>query len=220
MVDECAEQGVAALDVACGASGVVGQRGKFEGGQVGQCVSLQMSPEVLDRVEFGRIGRKVVGVEFIAGFDECLHGPRAVPRQAIPYELDGAGQCAEQVAQKTGEVPGKDVLVGIESKDKPDVIAFGRDAQRGDGRDFLMGSRALVEHRRLAPGTPRAANQRRHQESAFVYEGQPRAPLPGFFLMRGHSCRIHPAIASSSRSAARRCGFCGLHPKAWSTRQT
>lgn len=143
-MDEGTQEGAAALYAACGAPGGLGQGGECEGCEVGECIGFEVSPHMLDRVEFGRVRGKIVGVESSAVADECLHGPGAVSRQAIPYEHDGAGQGVEQFGQEPGEVPGPNVLVGVQSKNEPNLVALGRDAQGGDGRDFLVRASALA----------------------------------------------------------------------------
>ena len=68
----------------------------------------------------------------------------------------------------------------------------------------------------LGPRTdrgPSAPIQRLQSEAGFIEEDEGRPPSSGLFLMRGQSCERHRSIAASFRSAARRCGFCGLKPR-------
>lgn len=63
---------------------------------------------------------------------------------------------------------------------------------------------------------PRGAQLRRtsvrHQEAGFVYEDDRRPATCGVFFTEGQSSRTQRRISRSSRSAARRAGFCGLQP--------
>ena len=59
---------------------------------------------------------------------------------------------------------------------------------------------------------PGSADQRRQQEAALVDKDDVGLQSAGFFKMSGHSTRTQRRMAFSSRSRARRSGFCGLHP--------
>ena len=84
-----------------------------------------------------------------------------------------------------------------------------RERQHADGRDFPHPFGVVVQDGRLPLGRPRAADNRQHQEAAFVPEYECGVQSPRLFLMRGQSRRFQCAMASSSRSRARRTGFWG-----------
>jgi hypothetical protein len=79
---------------------------------------------------------------------------------------------------------------------------------------------AMAQLRRLAAGRPGAAHGGDQEEARFVREDKVGAQPRGVFFTRGQTSRFQRSIARSSRSRARRSGFCGLHPRAWSRRPT
>ena len=66
----------------------------------------------------------------------------------------------------------------------------------------------MLPSRRM-PGKPH-----RERKRGFVNEDQPGFQARGVFFTWGQSDLTQVAIAVSSRSRARRVGFCGLQPKA------
>jgi len=77
-----------------------------------------------------------------------------------------------------------------------------------------------ILNRRLTTRRPSAAVQGLEQKARFVQEGDDSLSSPALFLTRCQSCFRHCSITSSSRCAARRCGFCWVKPSACSTRPT
>ena len=115
--------------------------------------------------------------------------------------------------------PGRrDILVRAEREVQPRALAAGRQGQGGDDRHFFARSPALIQDRSLAAGCPTTPHERGKQQAALVDEYQRGVQAPRFFLMRGQSTFTHRWIAASSRSRARRSGFCGLQPSVRSTR--
>ena len=70
----------------------------------------------------------------------------------------------------------------------------------------------MAQHRGAALGCPGPSHRREEGGPALVLEDDPGAAAPRAFFMRGQSCLTQVAIASSSRSTARRAGRCLLHP--------
>ena len=116
------------------------------------------------------------------------------------------------MAEKTDDLRSADLGLGVQTKIKPRDISAGRHAQGSNRRYLLQTTPPLNQYRRLAPRLPTAADQRSHEQTAFIEENQPGVQAVGFFLRAGQVCLIQRWIPSSSRSIARRVGFCGLQP--------
>ena len=98
------------------------------------------------------------------------------------------------------------------------VVRAGSTARRADREPIV--ALGVAEDRRLAPRRPGAPYGRREHEARFVGEDemglQPESPL----FTRGQRVRFQRAMAASSRSRARRSGFCGPQPLRASSRLT
>ncbi|MDB6105310.1 MAG: hypothetical protein JWO52_5309, partial [Gammaproteobacteria bacterium] len=86
------------------------------------------------------------------------------------------------------------------------------ECQRGDGGDLLIVLAPLPKHRGVPAQTPGAAHQGSHEHAGFVEENDGCIQARGVFFTRGQSCSIQAWMRSSSRSKARRVGFCGEKP--------
>jgi hypothetical protein len=71
----------------------------------------------------------------------------------------------------------------------------------------------------LALRCPGTAHRGLEHEATLINANDGTALTPGFFLSWGQVCTGHWAMACSSRSRARRSGFCGLHLQRRSRRQ-
>ena len=138
--------------------------------------------------------------------------------EAIPDQHARPLQFLVEVAEEVNDSCGTDLGLGMQAKVEPRAIAAGRHRQGCNGRYLSQMTPPLNQHRRLAPRLPTAANQWPHQQPAFIQEDQPGVQPVGFFLRAGQVCLTQRRISSSSRSTARRAGFCGLQPSAWSKR--
>lgn len=133
--------------------------------------------------------------------------------EAIPDQHDGRVQLMLKMLEEVHGALGVDVGIRMQPKVQRDAIAFRQDADGRDGRDLLMRATALVQHRGLSTQAPGAPNQRCHEHPGFVEEHDGRSQARGVFFTRGQSCSIQARMRSSSRSTARRVGFCGENPK-------
>ena len=181
-------------------------------------VHFQIAPGVLDGIEFRGVGRQEESMQMMKAGDELRGAFGAVGVETVPNQQAGLPQFLVQVAEESNDLVAADVGLGMQAKVKSHAVAARRHGQGGDGRYLLQMSPALDQHRCPAAGLPTAANQRRHEKAAFVEENQPGVQPMGFFLRAGQVCLTQPWMASSSRSTARRAGFCGLQPSAWSKR--
>ena len=139
-------------------------------------------------------------------------------RQPIPDDQKAAWQVARERTEERDQPRRRDILVGAQREVQPRALAPGRQGQGRDDGHLLPGRPALIQDRRPAAGRPGPPHDRGEQQPTFVDEHQAGVQAPRFFLMRGQSTFTHRWIAASSRSRARRSGFCGLHPSFRSTR--
>ena len=83
---------------------------------------------------------------------------------------------------------------------------------------ILMRTGTLVENRGVAAGRPAAPHQGGHQQPRFVDKHRPCPQARSVFFTRGQASLAQRWMACSSRSMARRAGFCGFQPKLCSKR--
>lgn len=190
-----------------GAAGSRHQLLEIQRRPVGPRISLEVPPRIFDRIELGGVGREEDGVDARRRGEERLHLRGAVRLKAIPEHNEGVVEVAPELTQERHHLGGGDVPVGMEPKIQAHVVPRGRHTQRGDDGDLLMSPGAVREDWRVASGTPRLADQGRHEHAALIEKCQPCVQACRFFLTRGHVCLIHPWMAGSSRSTARRWGF-------------
>lgn len=151
---------------------------------------------------------------------EVLYPPRPVGLQTVPDNDQGCSELTVKLAEKFQRPQGVDIGIAVQAKVQMNPVTLRRHAQGADDGDLLMRSGTLIDHRGVAPRRPTAAHQRRHQQARFVDKDQPGSQACGVFFTRGQSFFTQFAIAFSSRSTARRVGFCGLHPIARNNRPT
>ena len=83
--------------------------------------------------------------------------------------------------EKIENESGTDILIRMEAKIEMDPVAGRRDTQSGDGGDFLMRARSLIENRGLSPERPTSSDQGSHEKAAFIQKHQIRLSTRGFF---------------------------------------
>ncbi len=194
------------------------QRVEVKRSKVCQRVHFKVTPDVFNGIKFGCVRRKEMGMQTRVFDKELARSLRAMGLKTIPNQDDRPGKLVQKHAEEMDDPMRVYICVGVKPEIQVDIIPRRGYAKRRNYGYFPVRPRALMEQRRFAPWTPRAANQRRHQYTAFVNKNEPGPQARGFFLMRGHSVLTQPWIKSSSRSAARRAGFWGLQPNEWSTR--
>lgn len=185
---------------------------QLQEGLVGKAMILEVAPHILHRIDFRRIRREPFVAPVLHGTNRLLGLEGFVRTQSIPHQHNRSANMAMQLTQKPDDRRRIEILIRMETKPKREASAIGRNAHGRDGRNLAMGTGSGPHKRRLTTGSPGSANERRHEESAFVDENQPGFQSRGFFLMRGHSSLIQRATSSSLRSTARRAGFWQLQP--------
>jgi hypothetical protein len=158
-----------------------GQRRGFEGGSIGEGVHFQIAPGVLNRIEFGCVGRQEESMQVMDAGNELRRPLGAVGIEAIPDQHTRPLQLLVQMAEEAGDLRSADLGLRVQAEIKPRDISAGRHAQGGNGRDLLQTTPVLNQNRRLAPRLPTTADQRFHEQAAFIEENQPGVQTVGFF---------------------------------------
>lgn len=185
--------------------------------EIRERLRLEVAPNVLDGIQFGRVRREMG----MAGADSDKEVPdvgRTVRIGSIPHHRHRRAQLPIQAFGEAQHGLGIEVLLDEQLKIETDDAATWTDAEGGDHRNLPAVTADVPEHRRPSARTPGASHHGQQQQPAFVDKDQPRAQAVGFFLMRGQSCLIQRRIPSSSRSQARRMGRCGVQPSERSSR--
>ena len=199
-------------------AGLIGEFVDIKERRIGQGIVLEVSPEVFDRIELGCIGRQVFGSDMGLGREEHLDNAGAVRLQPIPDQDPGRAELTVELAEERADGDGVEIGMWMESEIKLHSIARGRHTEGGNDRDLLVRPSPLLEDGRDAARMPGPSYQRRHQKARLVDEDEIGAQARGVFFTRGQSVLAHCLMAASSRSTARRVGFCGLHPMPRSSR--
>jgi hypothetical protein len=189
----------------------------FGAGQVGQRVGLQIAPQILDRVEFRRVGReiKLAPTHYI---DENRRFQTPMDLGPVPQQQQRVVKVVGKLLQKPQYRLGVEILVDQQLKVQPHLTPVGAQTQGGDRGDLLEVAPDMAQHWSLSAPTPGTAHHRQQEQPALVEENQPPLQVPGFFLIPGHSCLIQRWMRCSSRSNARRVGRCGVQPSDRSSR--
>jgi len=185
----------------------------LSGQQVGNLMSFELAPHILDRIEFRRVSGKTFQDNAPAGGgDVILDQQAAVNWRSIPKDHDFAGDVALQVPEKLNDLWAFDAAL-VDLKVKPP-----QRQPANDGKAFPV--EGLVQHRRLPSRSPGADARRAGAQPAFIDENDGSSLPAGLFFKAGHSTRCQRRMAFSSRSTARRSGRWQLKPLAPINRQT
>lgn len=199
------------MDVADGLDNGIVKLLDVVGDEVGQGGVLGVTPERFDRVQIGSVGREPLDVEpSCPSLAQSANG-RAMDVEPIEDDDQRPLVNSMQSPQIAYHVAGPHVPV-LHDEVRPNPSSSRREAQTADHAQPIVTLRDDL----LRPRTdrsPSAPIQRLQSEAGFVEKDEGRTPSPSLFLIRGQSCDRHRSIAASFRSAARRCGFCGLNPK-------
>lgn len=194
---------------------------KFERREVGEAMRFCVAPDEFHRIELRSISGKQYGPYAMTIIGEPAFDWFAyMGLEPVPDQRNGHAQGAAQLLEKLQNAFAIEACFGLDAEIGAHPAAPRRDHQGADDRELASGAAALHEHRRMAARGPAALHQRPHQEAGFVYEDDRRALAAGVFFTRGQSSRTQRRISCSSRSTARRAGFCGLQPKSCSKRPT
>jgi len=179
---------------------------------VGQGVAFEVAPNHLDRVDLRGIGWQKETMKSGGSGKYAIDDFGAMGEGSVPDYEQGLLHLAAELPQKAGHAHGSDVLACMERKIKSYPLASWRNREGRDGRDLAVSPSDLAQNWRSAAGCPGASDQRRQEKAALVDERNVGVQASGFFLMCGQSTLIQCRMAFSSRSRARRSGFCGVQP--------
>ena len=182
---------------------------------LGEGMSFRAGPEVFHRVQFRCVGGKVFNVD-IGCIRRIIANPmRTMGLQPIPQDDQRPSKMTPHLPQHGHDQRFVNRRIGLQQMVTTEPPPSRRERQQADRRDFPPAFGVVMQNGCLPLGCPRAADNRQHQEAAFVPKYERGVQSPRFFLMRGQSRRLQCAMASSSRSRARRTGFCGETFKAF-----
>ncbi len=182
--------------------------------QSGQGVLFHPGPQAFVGVQFWRVGRQAIDAQLVAVFPQRLSRQfRAVGVQPVPEQEDRAGNPAQQVAEEA------DQFGAADRAPHQTEISLRGERHRRNRREFGP-VEAVEQERRLAARSPGLAGRRQQREAALVEKNQRGLQPLRVFFIRGQVCCTQRWMAASSRSRARRAGFCQLQPKRCSRRQT
>src|SRR5664280_2429719 len=180
--------------------------------EVGQRVSLEPGPKEFPRVQVGRVRRQERHLNVAAGGVQVLaHELAAVRLQAVPDDQQPLLQVRMQRLQEL------DVLLFLDAAlVQPEHAVRAR--QSGDDRD-VRPVEVELDDGRAALGRPGAYPRGPFAQTRLVDEDNQPSLAARFFLSPGQVLRFQVCTASSSRSMARRSGFCTEKPSAPRMRQ-
>ena len=140
-------------------------------------MSLEMTPHILDRVEFRRVSRQTFQDDALAGGgDVVLDQQTAMNRRPIPQDQNFAGDMPLEVPEKLDDLKAFDTAVMNLKIEPPER------QPANDGKTFPVES--LVQDRRLPAGGPGANSRRARAQSTFIYKDDGSPLSAGFFLKR------------------------------------
>jgi len=168
-------------------TGSAGECLQVRGREIGQGIGFEAGPEVFRGIEFGCVGWNKLGMDSWMSGEEGSGDGGAVRIEAIPQQDQLAGNVAQEAAQEGNEVWCGEVAVGMQPEAEMEASAGGIDHDDdGDDGYLLMRPCPLGQHGRVSSLCPCAAQDRRHQNPAFVEKNQESLQPLGFFLIRGH----------------------------------
>src|SRR5215813_9625896 len=173
---------------------VAGELAEGACAEVTELVMLQVSPDVLRRVELGSIGGQVLQLNrALEAFDVVAHHLTAMRGQPIPDHQYLAADVPTQGVKELHDLRPLD-----RTREEPEVKAIEGDT--GHRRE-LVPVEVILQHGRFAPWRPAAHLGWPLAQSRFVDEDDDPALFSGVFFNAGQRTRFQRRIASSSRSS-------------------
>ena len=189
------------------------QLGDVFGAEVGQAVVFEVTPNVLDRIQLGCVGRKRGDMDSsFETVDVLADEAAAMDHGSIPDDQQWARQLSLQVFEKLDDLRTFD-----RARMELEVEVPDRDAT--EDREFLP-VEVKLQNRRLSARCPGAYPVGFLAEAAFVDKDDDSPFFQGFFLRFGPTERIQWVMAFSSRWMARVVGRWQLQPICPRSRQT
>ena len=179
------------------------------GATIGEA-GLGICPHDLVWIELRSVGRKELEVETWVTATQRPDRLALVDRGVVQKDDQVAAQMAQEMAEEVADVALANV-VAVAAEVKAYMPAHGADRDAGDDREAIVPV-AVVDAGRLptrCPGPPQGWDQ---EETRFVDEDEVRLPARCVFFTCTQRVRFQRSMRPSSRSSARRSGFCGLRP--------
>lgn len=172
--------------------------------------SFGIGPHAFVGVELGRVGWKELEMEARIAAAQIANRLSFVDRGIVEDGDHVASEVTQHVTEERAHLGLADV-VAMATEVEAHPAAHWADRQSRDDRQtvvpVVVGDRRCLSARR--PGPPKGRDQ---EEPRLVDEEEMRLPARGVFFTCGQRVRFHRSMRSSSRSSARRSGFCGLNP--------
>lgn len=179
------------------------------GAAIGQS-GLGIGPDGFVGIELGSVGRKELEMEAGIAAAQLANRLPFVDRGIVEDGDHVASEVTQHVSEERAHL-GLANVVAMATEVETHPAVHRADRQARDDREAVV---PVVEGdpRSLSargPGPPKGRDQ---EKPRFVDEDEVRLPACGVFFTAGQRTRFQRAMRSSSRSSARRSGFCGLKP--------
>jgi hypothetical protein len=152
---------------------------RSSGTAIGEFV-VRPGPDVLRRIEFGRVRREVVNVKSGMVGQERSDLAMSMDRAAIPQQVDGTAEVAEQMLEEGADVEAREI-----SRPTPEIERQvpppWRHGQSAADRQPIVAV-AVAQARRLPARCPRPADVGDKQKAALIDEHEMGATSSGVFL--------------------------------------
>src|SRR5262245_60534289 len=109
---------------------------------VGQSGVLRVTPAILDRVEFRRVGREVFHLQARVSFEELLHLPAAMNFEVVPQHGHRSTMMPEKLLEELDQFLLTKRSVQMEPCHPAQAVSSWRDRQRTDDRRVTIVPRA------------------------------------------------------------------------------
>ena len=174
---------------------------------------LPITPQVLDGIEFGSIGRQALKLQPAVGANQKLFYQSApMRRRTIPDHKQVPFDMGQKVFQKNNYLRTSD---GSRKQLKVEIPP----RYAGNRRECFP-IEVILDNRRLTPWRPSPASVGTFTESALINKDYCSSLSFSVFFNCGHRRFFQRRIVSSSRSIARPTGRWQLQPSCFSTHQT
>lgn len=164
------------------------------GNDVRQGPAFGLIPNILDRIEVGRVGWEPFDLEPRSAVFKESSGSGAVSRQAIPHQNDWTAQMLMDIANKSNEICGPRIVIQefvVHSQPQRPWRA----CDGGDGRNAVTSIPGALNGR-MASRCPHSSPRWLQQKAAFIEKNQASLTFEALFL-----------VAAKCRAATGQCSL-------------